>query len=46
MHGGVCNSVLDTNPRGMGRGLREGGGGGGFEKFLRFGGIFGFPISF
>ena len=44
-HGGVCISVLDTNPRSVGRG--GGGPGGGQSKiFLHFAGIFEFPISF
>ena len=45
-HWGVCSSVLDTNPRGVGRG---GGGvrdGGASKIFLHFLGIFEFPISF
>ena len=31
-HGGVCSSVLDTNPRGVGEGVREGGVG--VRKFI------------
>ena len=42
--GGVCSSVIDTNPRGVGGGFREGGAGS--KILLHFGGIFGFPISF
>ena len=40
-HGGFCNSVLYTNPRGVG-----GGGGGQSKNFLHFACIFEFPISF
>ena len=32
-HGGLCSSVLDTNPRGVGTGVREGGGGGNSSPF-------------
>ena len=47
-HGGVCSSVLDTNPHGVGEGVQERGGGvGGQSKnFLHFRGIFEFPVSF
>ena len=43
--GGVCSSVLDSNPRSVGV---EGSGRGGWGSinFLRFGGIFEFPVSF
>ena len=43
---GVCSSVLDTNPHGVGGGGGPGGGGGQSKSFLHFGGIFEFPISF
>ena len=42
--GGVCTSVLDTNPRGVDEGVWEEGGAS--KIFLHFGGIFQFPISF
>ena len=47
-HGGVCSSLLDTNPRGVGGGVREGWGGwGGVEKFFSILGAFlNSPISF
>ena len=50
-HGGVCSSVLDTNPRGVGGGVGEGervgvGWGGVSKIVLHFVGIFEFPISF
>ena len=44
-HGGVCSSVLDTNPRGVGGGSRRGGGGGS-KNFLHFGGHFWIPHFF
>ena len=45
--GGVCSSVLDTNPHGVGGGGGgPGGGGGGAKNFPFWGGIFEFPISF
>ena len=34
-HGGVCSSVLDPNPRGVGGGVRRGEGGG-VENFSPF----------
>ena len=43
-HGGVCSSVLDTNPRGMDGGVRRGGGGE-CQKISHFGGIFESPVS-
>ena len=33
-HGGFCSSVLDTNPCGLGGGVRVGGGG--LKIFLHF----------
>ena len=41
LHGRVCNSVLDTNPRGVGRGVGRGGGG---QIFPHFGGFFEGPV--
>ena len=39
-HGGVCSSVLDTNPRGVGGGSGRGGGGGGVRKIFSILGAF------
>ena len=44
-HGGDRSSVLDTDPRGVGGGVREGGGGWRSKILLHFEGIFEFPIT-